>query len=102
MSKDIYIPEGEELMRCLNEGGKICNECGAIMEPTANDLEYGLICPNCGWGADSMEYEYDYGEELELAPNIVDMFGGEVIPDCCAACGGPYPDCMGSCKIFDD
>lgn len=24
------------------------------------------------------------------------------MPDCCKACGGPYPDCMSSCSIFDD
>lgn len=26
----------------------------------------------------------------------------EGIPQCCAACGGPYPDCMTACSIFDD
>lgn len=24
------------------------------------------------------------------------------IPECCIACGGPYPSCRNSCKIFDD
>ena len=24
------------------------------------------------------------------------------MPACCKNCGGPYPDCMTSCKIFDD
>ena len=24
------------------------------------------------------------------------------IPEGCVACGGPYPDCMTSCSIFDD
>ncbi len=24
------------------------------------------------------------------------------IPVGCAACGGPYPDCMSSCPIYDD
>lgn len=23
-------------------------------------------------------------------------------PFCCKACGGPYPDCMDSCNVFDD
>lgn len=24
------------------------------------------------------------------------------IPECCIACGGPYPSCMSSCSLFDD
>lgn len=99
---NIYIPEGEELINLLNEGFKICNKCGAVMDLDPYDLEYDLVCPNCGFRADSMEYEYDWGEERETAPNIVRMFGNESIPECCVACGGPYPDCVKSCKIFDD
>lgn len=99
MSKDIYRPEGEELIRYLNEGYAICNRCGAVMNLNER---YDYICPGCGWEADCMEYRYDYGEELEWAPNMLDMFGEDIPPECCMACGGPYPDCMLSCKLFDD
>lgn len=99
MSKDIYRPEGEELIHYLSEGYAICNRCGAVMD--LNE-QYNYICPGCGWEVDSMEYEYDYGEELEWSPNMLDMFDGDIPPECCIACGGPYPDCKLSCKLFDD
>lgn len=99
MSKNIYRPEGEELIRYLSEGYAICNKCGAVMN--LNE-QYNYICPGCGWEADGAEYEYDYGEELEWSPNMLDVFGEDIPPACCLACGGPYPDCMLSCKIFDE
>ncbi len=102
MSKDIYKSEGEELLRYLNEGYAICNRCGTVMKRRANNAEYDLICPNCGWEADSMEYEYDFGEETEWSPTMLDMFGEDIPPMCCIACGGPYPECKLSCKVFDE
>lgn len=45
------------------------------------------ICPNCGTQMD--DDDFDPWEDSE-------------IPGCCIACGGPYPDCVSSCKIFDD
>lgn len=99
MSKDIYRPEGEELICCLSEGYAVCNKCGAVMDIKE---PYDYICPGCGWEADGMEYEYDYGEEREWSPNMLDMLGEDIPPECCMACGGPYPDCKLSCKLFDE
>lgn len=28
--------------------------------------------------------------------------GGDIPPAGCRACGGPYPHCKTSCKLFDD
>lgn len=40
-------------------------------------------------------------EEFELFGGPEDADGDDM-PSCCRACGGPYPDCMDSCKIFED
>ena len=39
---------------------------------------------------DSIEEEEEYYQECDD------------IPEGCAACGGPYPQCTTSCKLFDD
>lgn len=42
-----------------------------------------------------MEYEYERDED-------VDERGDDIPPAGCRACGGPYPNCKLSCKLFDD
>ncbi len=99
----IIKPEGTELMRCLNEGYAICNECGAIMDRKENSDDQGdiYVCPSCGWSVDVLDYEYEEDEE-EWSDEIFNMYDGDVPPVGCRACGGPYPQCKSSCKIFDD
>ena len=46
--------------------------------------------------------EEDPDEEVEWTEETIRMFGGDVPPAGCMACGGPYPDCKISCKMFDD
>ena len=29
-------------------------------------------------------------------------YGEDIPPEACRACGGPYPQCKTSCKLFDD
>lgn len=96
MSK-IIKPEGMELMRYLNEGYAICNHCGAIMDRE----EENYICPACGWSVDALEYEYEEDDE-EWSDSVLNMYDGDVPPAGCRACGGPYPQCKSSCKLFDD
>lgn len=94
MSK-IIIPTGIELIDLVNNGEYICNNCGAIMDRT-EDPNGGcdiLICPNCGEEVDEMDYEYEWEDE--------DEEDWDEIPKGCIACGGPYPDCKSSCKLFD-
>ncbi len=105
MSK-IIKPEGMELLDYINRGDPICNKCGALMD-RKEDPKGGCdiyVCPACGWEIDEMDYEYDDGdpEEKEWAPNVAAMFGNDVPPAGCRACGGPYPNCKSSCKLFDD
>lgn len=102
MSQRIIKPEGMELIQYLNEGYAICNQCGAIME-RRDDPKGGCdiyICPSCGWEIDEMEYEYE--DNNEWTETILGMNHNNVPPVGCQACGGPYPHCKISCKLFDD
>lgn len=40
--------------------------------------------------------------ELSNLKGLISPYGDDDIPECCIACGGPYPSCRNSCKIFDD
>lgn len=62
----------------------ICPKCGSNMKI---EEKYTLICNNCWHSMDISEYN--------------NLHYDDDIPEGCAACGGPYPDCMDSCPIFD-
>ena len=106
--KEIIRPEGIEIREYLNDGWGICNKCGAVMD-RKEDPEGGCdiyTCPSCGWEIDEMDYEYEDGDEMEL---VLDergkdclIFKNDMPPAGCRACGGPYPYCKTSCKMFDD
>ena len=63
-------------------------------------------CPNCGaegsveFDSVNKEYYIDVAESYNYEDIYADPIGNQ--PDCCNACGGPYPSCMSSCKIFDN
>lgn len=104
MSQKIIKPEGIELMRYLDDGYAICNQCGAIMD-RREDPKGGCdiyACPSCGWEVDVMDYEYEDSEEEEWTEDVLTAYKGDVPPAGCRACGGPYPYCKTSCKLFDD
>lgn len=64
----------------------VCPECGGDIIIT-EDWDEGVCyyeCTDC----DYSEYAYDIDKNY--------------VPEGCAACGGPYPQCKTSCKIFDD
>ena len=82
-------PEGIELANYINDGYFICKECGALM-----DLDGVLRCPSCGYSVE--REDYDYEEYFD------DDCDDDRIPTGCMACGGPYPQCTTSCKLFDD
>lgn len=67
-----------------------CPDCLDLYElEEEND---GLfVCPMC------------YGKfTTEEAKWIEDNNDTDDVPSGCAACGGPYPYCKTSCKLFDD
>ena len=68
--------------------------------PNGRDDIYA--CPSCGWKVDVMDYEYEEDEEEEWTEEILKAYDGDVPPAGCRACGGPYPQCKTSCKLFDD
>ncbi len=85
-------------------GRLICPVCGCEME--LNAAEEIAVCESSSCGATFEVKWYDaYGgylveEDCRLDDGYCD---DEIdIPECCRACGGPYPDCMTSCKMFDD
>ena len=104
----VIKPAGSELMDYLNKGYAICNKCGAVMD-RKEDPEGGCgiyACPSCGWEIEELDYEYESADEMELG---LDERGDEYLifrddmpPAGCKACGGPYPYCKASCKMFDD
>ena len=103
MSQKIIKPEGMELMEYLNNGYAICNRCGAVMdrrEDPAGGCDI-YACPSCGWEVDEMDYEYEDSEE-EWTEETLESYRGSVPPKGCRACGGPYPHCKTSCKLFDN
>ena len=63
-----------------------CPNCGAEMRYNYINSKYK--CFSCGHEVD--EYDIPFDDEPD------DM------PYCCKSCGGPWPSCKTSCKIFDD
>lgn len=69
-----------------------CSECGTKMAKADDEV---LVCPQCQHSVDIADYEHEE-ESFSSAQSYLDE------PECCRACGGPYPNCKTSCKIFDD
>lgn len=91
--KKVIRPAGDELMDYLNRGFAICNRCGAVMD-RREDPRGGCdiyACPSCGWELVQDERGDDYL-----------VFRNDMPPAGCRACGGPYPYCKPSCRMFDD
>ena len=77
----------------------ICSEYMDYISGTGN-LDGKWICPNCSVKVrESTAYNQISRENI----NFENKWGSlDSKPDICESCGGPYPDCMTSCKIFDD
>lgn len=77
-----------------SSSGIYCPECGTEMNE--NNAEMSLTCPSCGYTFNTT-CGYNYDGDMDYSYDEDDD-----IPEGCAACGGPYPDCKTSCKLFDD
>ena len=64
-----------------------CPKCGETMGYCYHKSEFK--CPSCGYIMDEYDWERDDEKEND-------------IPWGCKVCGGPYPQCKTSCKLFDD
>lgn len=74
----------------------VCSRCGSPMVKADDTV---LVCTKCDHSVDIDDYgsEDDYMDYYSSSQeSILEE------PECCRACGGPYPRCMTSCKIFDD
>lgn len=74
-----------------------------------NDIpDYAGYCPDCPQCGTEMKYSYSLSEfkcpscGTILDENDWDREDDSEIPFGCASCGGPYPQCKTSCKMFDD
>lgn len=104
--KEIIHPTPLEVYDYLNDGWGICNKCGAVMDEEIRNGISVYTCPACGWECDVMDYEYEDSDDMEL---VQDENGKEYLiyktdtpPAGCRDCGGPYPYCKASCKMYDD
>ena len=67
-----------------------CPMCGSEMGYSYIRSEFK--CPDCGYLMDQDDWDYEAEEDVDEMN----------IPFGCIACGGPYPKCMSSCKMYDD
>lgn len=83
----------------------ICPRCKSEMEDYGDDIWHCNVC--------SLEITIDglSGKIVDSTENINEFLDYDEMyetteddqPFCCVACGNPaYPDCMDSCKIFDN
>lgn len=85
----------DERFDALFGGNYICSECGAKMQFEDEEWKDTLVCPKCGYSIGIDEF-LDGGDEENYRPPYDNM------PEGCAACGGPYPDCVTLCELFDN
>lgn len=70
------IPEGDDLLYCINNDIPICPECGAIMQ-RYSDTNGGCDiyeCPECGFSIDEMDYEYHDPDDPDDEPGDYDYW----------------------------
>lgn len=69
-----------------------CKPCNTYMD----FINGHWTCPKCKARVREMTIYNQLERENTQYLNNIEMD----IPDCCDACGGPYPDCMSSCQLF--
>ena len=81
-----------------------CKKCNSFMDYQPG--ESGIFdswwkCPICGTKVRESTVFNQIDRENEEFLN--DIFSDDdEIPEGCEACGGPWPDCMSSCNMYDD
>lgn len=90
----------ETKMKKLSEYDWYCDECHEYLNDQAGFDAY------CGyWTCSNCSNSNKIGKSEILFDNhdiFINKEEHEEMPQCYSACGGPYPDCMTSCKLFDD
>lgn len=77
-----------------------CKACNTYMDFIAGIEMLGgkWTCPSCG---SSVREKTIYNQLSRENSDDTESFE-DYEPECCQACGGPWPDCEASCKLFDD
>lgn len=84
---------------------------GEFLENDYNDIpDYSGYCPNCPSCGEIMKFSYCKSEFKCFACGYImdemdwDHCGEDEngMPFVCGTCGGPWPSCQTSCKMFDD
>ena len=65
-----------------------CPSCGTTMGYSYVLDEFK--CPSCGYVMDGDDYDG------------YDIYDNNGMPWACSTCGGPWPDCVDSCKLYDE
>lgn len=87
-----YCPDCHIL--CVREGDVFtCPTCDYYI--CDSDIEDGEGYPTLASTYEDRDEEDEYHLPDDYEPE-------EDMPECCIACGGPYPQCTTSCKLFDD
>lgn len=81
----------------------VCPNCNHLMIYDEDSM-LDVTCPNCGLeGIADTDFPGNVNPLYEFEEDEVWEDPDENMPECCRACGcGAYPNCMTSCKIFDD
>lgn len=95
----VVFLSGNDILKEINNGGAVCNRCGARMAARVKPGYF--VCPNCGSEEDQAEYEYEPFHNDPWSEVSRSAFHNDIPPEGCRACGGPYPKCVDSCKLFD-
>ena len=99
--------ESDEYYRMYPHRNQYCPECHILCVREGDVFK----CPTCDYYICDSDIEdgdgystlaSTYEDEEDNYPLPDDYEPEEDIPECCIACGGPYPQCTTSCKIFDD
>lgn len=64
-----------------------CPECGQTMGYSY--LKSKFKCPDCGYIMEESDWDYQASAT-------------DGMPWTCQVCGGPWPQCQSSCKLFDN
>lgn len=77
-----------------------CVECGMyMMYEESNDILGRYVCSRCGKKVKEETLLNQLERENRKFERSIKY---DDIPEGCSACGGPYPDCTTSCKMFDE
>lgn len=94
--KDIGPTKFNRDMICVR-----CLKCQVYMNYIPEEKHGYWICPSCQRKVREMT-AYDHLSRENDKFNVSLELSEDDIPEGCRACGGPWPDCIDSCPIFED